>query len=102
VGTGVRRGRQSSPHSFLSALELIDEVKALVPGIFIPCLILQGKLDTVVEPRDATWLHDHLDAAWKSLVILPRSDHVVAVARGRKQVVALTREFVLSNAGDRT
>jgi carboxylesterase len=79
----------------LSALELIDEVKPLVPGISIPTLILQGKLDTVVEPREATWLHDHLGAASKSLVILPRSDHVVAVDRDRERVVALTREFVL-------
>jgi hypothetical protein len=66
-----------------------------VPGISIPTLILQGKLDTVVEPREATWLHDHLGAASKSLVILPRSDHVVAVDRDRERVVALTREFVL-------
>jgi carboxylesterase len=79
----------------LSALELIEEVKALVPGISVPCLIIQGRLDTVVEPHDATWLHDHIGAAQKSLVILPRSDHVVAVDRDRERVVALTREFVL-------
>jgi esterase/lipase len=66
-----------------------------VPGITVPCLIIQGMLETVVEPRDATWLHDHLGAAHKSLVILPRSDHVVAVDRDREQVVTLTREFVL-------
>jgi carboxylesterase len=79
----------------LSALELIEAVKALVPGISIPSLIIQGRLDTVVEPRDATWLHDHLGAAHKLLVILPRSDHVVAVDRDRERVVALRREFVL-------
>jgi carboxylesterase len=82
----------------LSALELIDEVKPLVPGISIPTLIIQGKLDTVVEPRDTAWLHDQLGAGHKLLVILPRSDHVVAVDRDRDRVIALTREFVLGGA----
>ena len=79
----------------LSGLELIEEVKPLVPAITVPTLIIQGRLDTVVEPRNATWLHDHLGSALKELVILPRSDHLVALDRERDRVVALTRNFVL-------
>jgi carboxylesterase len=79
----------------LSALELIEEVKPIVPTIAIPTLILQGKLDTVVEPRNATWLHGHLGANRKALVILPRSDHLVALDRDRDEFIALTRDFVL-------
>jgi carboxylesterase len=79
----------------LSALELIEEVKPIVPTITIPTLILQGKLDTVVEPRNAAWLHDHLGATRKALVILPRSDHLVAFDRDREVVISLTRDFVL-------
>lgn len=79
----------------LSALELIEQVEAMVPAITIPTLIIQGRLDTVVEPRNATWLHDHLGAAKKALVLLPRSDHLVALDREREQVIAMTREFVL-------
>lgn len=79
----------------LSALELIEEVEAMVPTITIPTLIVQGRLDTVVEPRNATWLHDHLGSTQKALVLLPRSDHLVALDRDREQVIAMTRDFVL-------
>jgi carboxylesterase len=79
----------------LSALELIEEVKPIVPQITIPTLIIQGKRDTVVEPRNATWLYDQLGSSRKRLVILPRSDHLVALDRDREQVISLTRDFVL-------
>ncbi len=79
----------------LSALELIEEVKPLVPSIRVPTLIIQGRLDTVVEPRNATWLLDHLGSERKELVILPRSDHLVALDRERDRVITLTRDFLL-------
>lgn len=79
----------------LSALELIEEVKPLVPRIKVPTLIIQGRRDTVVEPRNATWLRDHLGSTHKELVILPRSDHLVALDRERERVIALARDFVL-------
>jgi len=79
----------------LSALELIDEVKPLVPGITIPTLIIQGKLDTVVEPFNAHCLNRQLGWTPKGLACLPRSDHLVALDRDREEVIALTRDFVL-------
>ncbi len=78
-----------------SALELIDHVKPLVPGITIPTLIIQGLRDTVVEPAGATWLHRHLGSTDKTLVTLDRSDHLVALDRERDRVIALVRDFVL-------
>jgi carboxylesterase len=79
----------------LSALELIDEVKPLVPRIHTPSLIIQGALDTVVEPSGAAWLHQHLGSADKKLVSAPRSDHLVALDREREQVITWTKAFVL-------
>ncbi len=87
--------RTFSLNAALSALELIEEVKPSVPTITIPTLIIQGRRDTVVEPRDATWLHDHLGATLKALVVLPHSDHLVALDRERDRVIALTRDFVM-------
>jgi carboxylesterase len=87
--------RTFSVAAALSALELIDEVEALVPTITTPTLIIQGRLDTVVEPRNATWLHDHLGSTRKALAVMPRSDHLVALDRDREQVVVMTRDFVL-------
>jgi carboxylesterase len=81
-------------HSAISALELIDEVKSLVSGITTPTLIIQGQLDTVVEPINARWLHRQLGAASKALVSLPRSDHLIALDRDRHAAIMATLEFV--------
>jgi carboxylesterase len=85
----------------VSALELIQKVKPHVPEITIPTLIMFGKLDTVVEPSGASWLHRHLGATHKVLISLPHSDHLVALDRDRDQVIAVTRDFVLGR-GDRS
>jgi carboxylesterase len=89
------RFRTFNVNAAVSALELIDLVKPLVPGITTPTLIIQGKLDSVVEPGNASWLHDRLGSTQKELVMLPRSDHLVALDREREQVIALTSDFVL-------
>jgi carboxylesterase len=87
--------RTFSLDATLSALELIEEVKPFVPTITTPTLILQGKLDTVVEPRNARWLLEHLGTTRKALVVLPRSDHLITYDRDREEAIALTRDFVL-------
>jgi carboxylesterase len=78
-----------------SALELIEEVKPLVPSITLPTLIIQGQLDTVVEPAGAAWLHRHLGSTDKTIVTLARSEHLVALDRERERVIGLTTAFVL-------
>ena len=78
----------------ISALELIDEVRPLVGEITTPTLIIQGRLDTVVEPFNARWLHSQLGATTKTLVSLPRSDHLVALDRDRHRAIAATVDFV--------
>ena len=69
----------------LSAFELIDTVKPLVPGITAPALIMQGQLDTVIEPAGAAWLHANLGSTDRTIVSLARTDHVVALDRERRR-----------------
>lgn len=83
----------------LSALELIDRVKPLASSITTPTLIVQGRLDTVVEPEGAGWLHENLGAAEKTLISLPRSDHLVALDRDRDQAIRETVAFVRARRG---
>ena len=52
--SSLDRFRTFSIPATLSALELIELVKPLVPQIKTPALIIQGKLDTVIEPAGAT------------------------------------------------
>jgi carboxylesterase len=89
------RFRTFNLHATLSGLELIDLVKPLVPSITVPTLIMQGKLDTVVAPSGASWLQQNLGSTAKSLVSLPRSDHLVALDCERDRVIELTKAFVL-------
>ena len=89
------RFKTFSLHATLSALELIDEVLPLVPSITTPTLIIQGKLDTVVEPANAAWLLQHLGSTRKSLASMAHSDHLVALDRDRAQVISMTVNYVL-------
>jgi carboxylesterase len=93
--TAAGHFRTFSIHATLSALELIDEVIRLVPTITVPTLIIQGELDTVVNPARASWLHGNLGSSRKNLVRFPRSDHLVALDRERERVIALVKDFVL-------
>jgi carboxylesterase len=91
----LARFRTFSLHATLSALELIERVKPLVPTIRTPTLILQGRLDSVVDPGGAAWLADHLGSDSRRLVSFDRSDHLLALDFERDQVVAEATSFAL-------
>jgi carboxylesterase len=88
----------------LSALELIDEVKKDVPEVRVPTLILQGRLDTVVEPANAAWLYRNLGTPPpdKRLVFMEHSDHLLALDRERDEVIGETLAFLLGGGGATT
>ena len=79
-------------------LELIESVTPRVAEIAVPCLIQQGKLDTVVEPANAAWLHNHLGSARKRLAWYARSDHLLALDRQRSEVESDLLGFLTSLA----
>jgi carboxylesterase len=91
----VERFRTFSLKATVSALHLIEKVKPLVPEIRAPTLILQGKLDTVVDPAGADWLCIHLGSKQKKLIWFPRSDHLLALDHERPRVLSLTLDFAL-------
>ena len=91
----VARFRTFSLRATVSALELIDRVKGLVPDIRVPTLILQGRRDTVVDPAGAAWLARHLGSSRKGLLSFPRSDHLLALDHERDRVVAASVSFAM-------
>ncbi len=92
----MTRFRTFSLRATLSALELIDRVKPLVPTIRTPTLILQGRLDTVVEPRGAAWLALHLGSIARKPLYFARSDHLLALDFERDRVIAASTSFALA------
>jgi carboxylesterase len=78
----------------LSALELIDELKPRILSIRTPTLIIQGQLDTVVEPSGADWLYKHIGSTEKAIVRLSKSDHLIALDRERSQAIDETLRFL--------
>jgi carboxylesterase len=78
----------------LSALELIDRVKPLVPEIKATTLILQGKHDTVVDPAGARWLMKNLGSLDKNLVWFAKSDHLLTLDHDREMVIRSCEEFL--------
>ncbi len=91
--------RTFSLRAVLSALELIDEVRPLVPKIRTPTLILQGRRDTVVDPAGASWLADHLGSEHKELIWLPRSDHLLTHDHDRDRVIGASVAFLTGRDG---
>ena len=94
------RFRTFSLRAAVSALELIERVKPLVPEIRVPTLILQGRLDTVVDPVGAAWLAVHLGSTEKQLLYFPRSDHLLALDHERDRVIAASLSFALARGLD--
>ncbi|OJW12257.1 MAG: hypothetical protein BGO49_16330 [Planctomycetales bacterium 71-10] len=88
------RFRTFSLPAAASALDLIEAVAPTLPTIEVPTLILQGRLDSVVEPSRAPWLLDRLGSRRKRLVTLDRSDHLAPHDLDRDRLVAEALAFL--------
>jgi len=77
-----------------SAVELIDQVKAELPQIYTPTLIMQSRKDTVVDPSGAQWIFQHLGSPIKKLHWLERSDHIIPLDLEREEVFTQVGEFL--------
>jgi carboxylesterase len=86
--------RTFSVPATLSALELIRLVEPQIPELHQPTLILQGRLDSVVDPKGATTIYRQLGSRNASLVWLPRSDHLVALDYDRDRVLKEVHVFL--------
>lgn len=69
-----------------SALELIQDVKPLIPNLQNPTLIIQSPLDTVVDPQGAEYLMQHLGSTQKKLHWLKKSNHIITLDVEREEV----------------
>ncbi len=83
-----------------SALELIAMVKAEVPRVRSPVLLVQSPRDSVVDPSGAAWVFEHIGSTVKELHMLKTSDHLIALDAEREEVIDRVAAFLeKSNAG---
>ena len=78
-----------------SSLALIRVVRLEVPRITTPTLIVQSRLDSVVDPEGARWLASNLGTpeADRAILWLDRSDHLVVFDFEREAVIARVLEW---------
>lgn len=79
-----------------SALELIQEVKLVIPEIKNQTLIIQSPRDQVVDPRGAQYLMTHLGSPDKTLHWLKSSNHIISLDVEREEVFSKVLEFLLA------
>jgi len=95
IGPQYSVGYSATPLSSLSSLlDLIQYVKALLPIIKAPLLIIQGHRDHTVEPRSAEYIYDNVVSKEKSLHWLEKSGHLVTIDIEREKVFQKIIEFV--------
>lgn len=90
----VRAFKNFNLDAVRSALELIENVRAELPSIRAPALILQSRADHVVDPEGAQILFDRLGSTEKKLCWLRRSNHAVALDLERGNVCREIDEFM--------
>lgn len=81
-----------------SANELIAQVKAELPQIQVPTLIIQSPKDSVVDPAGAEWVYRHIGSSQKQLVWLKQSDHIVSLDVEREEVFQRVGAFLNAEA----
>lgn len=84
----------NSLHAAAELYKLQCAVRPRLPSIQTPALILQGLLDTTVEPPGAQYLYDHLGSKRKGIYWLERSTHVLILDQELDRVAQLTLNFI--------
>jgi len=88
-------GYDSTPLACLaSLLELIESVKADLPNVHCPSLLVQSRREHTVRPESATFIFERLGAITKELFWLEKSGHVITVDIERETVFAKVAGFL--------
>jgi carboxylesterase len=93
-----RRVKRSSQWRVLVAidnlLDFLPHLRAAVPKITAPTLIMVSRHDHVVPPRDGREIYRRIAAQEKYLLTLHRSYHLITRDYDRQEVFARTADFI--------
>jgi carboxylesterase len=93
----VHPGNQLMPlRAALDLIELSDQVRARLPELVQPTLVIQSRRDhTCPFNKNTQLLMNHLGCADKRLIALDESFHIITVDSERERVAQETLDFVL-------
>lgn len=77
-------------------VDLIADVKNILPKITTPILIMQGEEDHTVQPRSARFIMDNIGSKSKKIVTVPNAGHLLPFAEHRDFVAEQTLDFLRS------
>lgn len=77
-----------------SVVEFAGVVRAHLPKIRVPALIIYSRHDHVVHPLNSRYIYSRIGSRDKCLVALDRGFHIVTVDKDREKVYASVYEFI--------
>jgi carboxylesterase len=77
--------------------KLMAEVRAVLPSVTVPALVVQGRKDSMVPPANGELVFNGLGSKVKHLLYLDRSDHVVTLDFDKRILFEKTFRFIESN-----
>lgn len=77
-------------------LDLIADVKNLLPKITAPILIMHGEEDHTAQPRSARFIMDNVGSSVKKIITVPDSGHLLPFAENREFVFEAVLNFIRS------
>lgn len=75
-------------------MDLIDDVKKILPQITAPILIMHGEEDHTAQPRSARFIMDNVGSSVKKIITVPNSGHLLPFAEQREFVFEETLNFL--------
>jgi carboxylesterase len=78
-----------------SVVEFAGIVRACLPKITIPALIIYARRDHVVHPLNSRYIYARIASPNKRLVALNRGFHIVTVDKDRQKVYASVYDFIM-------
>lgn len=86
----------------LSLLRALPDVRASIPQVRCPTLVMAARHDHVVPARDGEFVYRHLGSATKEFVMLEYSWHIVTHDIERRLVFDRVTSFLRNNTPDST
>lgn len=77
--------------------KLMDLVRAELPQITVPALVIQGRKDSMVPPPNGDLVYQALGSPIKHLLYLDRSDHVVTMDYDKQSLFEKAFKFIQSD-----